>query len=275
MWVALAFVSIMLLPVVGSATPSFAKALDATQSHSISLKPTDDSYVLANISSSNDPFGFRNLNFGNSPVLNVGFQGPPRKAVISLAYLKFHVVGSDGNEIPLNSVSSLVLRLYANSTYLGNMTSWPVLAFATNQTTSAGWKESALNFNNSPHATTVVASENISSSKAYYSWDVTSVSKGPTLSGGNLTLVLGPSLSPRGSEVHFLFNSNEAPTNPPELVVEYAASNGGIVLPLPWYWLAGIGGAAAVAAVGYVWYRRPRDKPIRIRRSTIPIALSG
>jgi hypothetical protein len=121
------------------------------------------------------------------------------------SYVKFNLAG-------VSSVSSAKLRLYGNNT-----TDTSTVYVKAYGTTTNSWTEAGLTWANAPAITTsYLSSIPINSTPAYYEFDVTSFVQSQLASGEVSLVVLCNVLDKK----YVQFNSKEAATNKPQLVIQ-------------------------------------------------------
>jgi hypothetical protein len=131
-------------------------------------------------------------NYGSSTLLRA--DGSP----IMRSYLRFNVQGVSG------TITRVTLRVYANSA--------STLGYNIGNVTNNTWTESTITYNNAPAIGSSVGSSGSFGAGVWTTVNVTS------LVTGNGTLNLGLYTS---SSTAISFNSRQASTNPPQLIVEY------------------------------------------------------
>lgn len=230
---------------LGQSAASSTTVSTSSQATSVTLSPMANSYVVGETGPSG-PGNIGTLNYGNSTVLDVGFQAFGNTSAVSLAYFGFSLTNG-GSPILTSSVSSARLMAYARSVYASNSSAVPVVAYAVSNST---WSEYTINYVNAPSVLGSLSTASVSANSTYYSWDVTGAVNA-TESGGNVTLALGVTLVPN-QEDHVLFNSREASANLPELVLTLARPAQAQASASPVY--LGIIGAVVVVAVALLWY---------------------
>lgn len=162
----------------------------------IVLSPTADAYVRDGT--------YATTNFGTATTLvvkqdtNVGYN---RKS-----FLMFDLTG-----IP--STSRTTLKLYGNYATSGGSSAVRCWYVASN-----AWTESGITWNTAPTLSTLLSTTTVGSTAQYWTWDVTSAVQSAIASGATtFTLALDPSATTAN---YPSFNSREATSNQPQLVVE-------------------------------------------------------
>ena len=153
-----------------------------------------------------------NANFGTATSLFTQTNSSPNKSFET--FLKFDISTISTN------VSSAILRVNGRL----NNTQTPSLAVEVHNVTNTSWLENSITWNNKPAAqATVLATANVNSTtNQYYDWDITSLVASARAGGLNfITLKL---LNNNSSNNQVIFNSKEAATNRPQLVVIDAGS---------------------------------------------------
>jgi endoglucanase len=128
-------------------------------------------------------------------------------------YIRFDASAVSG------SISSAVLRLYGRLND-NRSTNIPVGVYAVSNTT---WTEAAITWNNKPPTGTLLRSVTVTDSVGrYYTWDITSYVQSEKAAGRNIiSLAL---INTASSTPVLSWNSKETGSNPPQLVVNTAAS---------------------------------------------------
>jgi hypothetical protein len=187
----------------------------AQQARHAELSPTDDAYVVADLNNPADPLGLRTLNTGSLTFLKAWYAWNVSQAgtekVISLVYLKFNLA-----PLSADSISSAKLQLFASKVNLTGASRAVAVYFVQNN----GWSEKTLTFNNAPgFNNTIYTTSYVSFSGQWYTFDVTSMAKMQVHS--QLSLMVALALLYEHNEEQVVFNSNEASSNQPKLVVNY------------------------------------------------------
>ena len=148
-----------------------------------------------------------NANFGTVATLITQTNSSPNKSFET--FLKFDISTINTN------VSSATLRINGRL----NNTQTPSIAVDVLNVTNTSWLENNITWNNKPAAqAAVLATANVNSTaNQYYEWDITSLVVSARSSGLNfITLKL---LNTNSSNNQVIFNSKEAATNRPQLVI--------------------------------------------------------
>lgn len=248
--------------------------------HELSLYPTDDSYIAADLVDQQDIKGLRTLNTGDLRYMEVGYtyavrvlgnvtEGNytvvPVTLTVSFGMLKF-----DLSNITYNEVISARLELTAINASLTGYSREVVIY----RGRSNAWSESTVNYNNNPgyFNDTFVGGTYVANLRAKtYSWDVTQWVK--ENAGGRLTLYIAlKTLYPNNSE-WVIFLTSENANYKPRLVLLLTppSSQGGPSgqpgqppLGLDTMTILAIAAAITSAAVASVLlYRRRAAKPVK------------
>lgn len=167
-----------------------------------SLSATADTYVQSG--------GQSGTNFGATTPLQVK-NAPPASGLYREAYLKFDLSS-------VSTVSAARLRLFGSL----NNTNVPSLLAQVCSSSSTSWTEGSLNYNNRPAvSSTVLASATIvGTTSAWYEFDLTNFIRAEKLAGRNIVTLVLRNISPNpATDPYIRFNSREAGSNKPELLV--------------------------------------------------------
>jgi hypothetical protein len=146
--------------------------------------------------------------FGSSTILDVKHVTGSNTGFERRAFLKFDLTGISKT----GSFSSAKLQMFGNSLLTSGTT--PISAFTVADTS---WTESAIDWTNQPALGTSITTTNIGTTAQYWTWDVTSWIQSQVANGATeatIALVM-PTTGAQGVQ----FNSREAGTNPPLLIV--------------------------------------------------------
>ena len=168
------------------------------------LTPVADAYVSGGKNA--------NTNFGAALTLINQKNSSVNKS--NETFLKFDISAIS------TDVSSAVLRLNGR---LSN-TQTPSIAVEVHNVTNTTWLENTITWNNKPAAeAAILATVNVNSTvNQYYDWDITALIANAKATGSNLvTLKL---LNTNSTNNHVIFNSKEAATDRPQLVVIHSGS---------------------------------------------------
>lgn len=156
---------------------------DSDELNAVTLVPTDDSYVIADLNDPEDTVGLRKINAGNLNFLKMWYAwnvtGAEGREIVSIVYLQFDLseIGSP------DQISSAKLRMFAQNVSLNSPRAVDVYLASGDP-----WKESTVNYITAPSfSTEPLASTSISSEK-WYEWDVTAPVKDKA--GANITLAI-------------------------------------------------------------------------------------
>ncbi len=179
----------------------------------VTLAPTADSYIQQ---------GTPTTNYGTATTMLVRID--TANSLSRAAYLQFNLAS-----LPAGTITSAQLRVYGSHDTGGTGVS--INAYP--GTVTATWSETALNWNNALASVgvdfngTPLGTTAVSTTAAYYSWNVTSLINSRR-SVGNATVALYPAAA---DTYRVTFNSKEAAANRPELVVTVdTGSSGGATL---------------------------------------------
>ena len=185
-------------------TPVTDAAYTANYVQATILTPNADAYVNGGKNA--------NANFGTAVSLLTQTNSSPNKS--DETFLKFDI-----STISVN-ISSATLRLNGR---LSN-TQTPSLAVEVHNVTNTTWLENTITWNNKPAAqAAILATANVNSTtNQYYEWNVTQQIIDARTAGSNfVTLKL---LNTNSSNNQVIFNSKEAASNRPQLVITDAGS---------------------------------------------------
>jgi len=208
--------------------------------YEVSVYPTDDAYIAADLVAQQDIKGLRTLNTGDLRYMEVGytyavravgnvtegnFTVVPVTLTVSFGMLKF-----DLSNVTSNDVISAKLELTAINASLTGYSREVVIY----RGRSNAWSESSVNFNNNPgyFNDTFVGGTYVANLRAKtYSWDMTQWVK--ESAGGQLTLYVAmKTLYPNNSE-WVIFLTKENANYRPRLVLELASPPQGGEQPPP------------------------------------------
>ena len=188
----------------GSATQTIATPVDdvtytANYIQATNLSPVADAYVT----------GGKNAgaNFGAATTLITQTNSSPNKSFET--FLKFDISGISTN------LSSAVLRVNGRL----NNTQTPSIAVEVHNVANTSWLENTITWNNKPAAdAATLATTNVNSTtNQYYEWNITQQVVNARTAGLNfITLKL---LNTSSTNNQVIFNSKEAATNRPQLLV--------------------------------------------------------
>ena len=225
--------------------------------YEVTIYPTDDAYVVVDLTDPTDRLGLRTLNTGDFNFTKVWYAWNitgKGELVISYALFKF-----DLHNISARDVISAKLELTVYNVRLTGASREVVLFKGINNT----WSESTVNFNNhpgfDPNDTVSIVILPIAKT---YSWNVTKWVK--ENAGGQLTIYVSFKRLFRNNEEQVVFVSRNYPDPKykPKLVVELigeAPPKKGEAQPfVDPFILAAVVGAVAVAFVAFVFLRRRR-----------------
>ncbi len=164
-------------------------------STAVSRVADEDAFVRGGSNSANNYGSDANLKVKDANTADVDRQ----------TYLKF-----DLNSTGLTGCTSAKLRLYCN--YVDGMET--VTAFAV---TNDGWTESNIRWNNKPPSGSTLQGVSVGTSGGWYEWDVTSFVDTQLGGDGIVSIVLK---HPASTDIQHRFNSREASTNKPVLMIE-------------------------------------------------------
>jgi len=170
----------------------------------ITLDPIADAYVNGGKNANN--------NFGSATSLIDQTNSSPNKSYET--FLKFDISTVSSN------VSSAILRVNGRL----NNTQTPSIAVEAHNVTNTSWQENTLTWNNKPAAqTAILATANVNSTaNQYYQWDLTSLIASLRSTGINsVTIKL---INANSSNNQVIFNSREAASNRPQLVISDAGA---------------------------------------------------
>jgi hypothetical protein len=192
---------------------SLTLGLANAQQHeeSIVLSTSQDSYVVADAASAEDPQGLRERNFGELDFVKVWYAFSGAEQVVSLGLFKF-----DLSALAEKEVRSAHLQLFALRADLNQPVRLVDVSAA-----EGPWVEQEVGFKSLPPVSVPpLASAAVYGSNVWYSWDVTpSVVR--KARDGELTLAVGLRTLEPEREEQVVFASREAGRSAPRLVVTY------------------------------------------------------
>ena len=196
----------------GSATQTITTPVDdvayianyTTAGTITTLTPLADAYVNGGKNAT--------ANFGSANILINQSNSSPNKS--NESFLKFDISAIS------TDLSSAVLRINGRL----NNTQSPSIPVAVYNVTNTSWAENSITWNNKPAAqTTILATTNVvGTANQYYEWDIT----GQVVAARNagLDFVTLKLLNVNTTNNQVLFNSKEAATNRPQLIVAHSGS---------------------------------------------------
>ena len=200
----------------GTATQTFATPVnDVTYTANfnagtiITLNPIADAYVNGGKNANN--------NFGSATSLIDQTNSSPNKSYET--FLKFDISTINANP------SSVILRVNGR---LSN-TQTPSIAVEVHNVTSTSWLENTITWNNKPVAQpAILASVNVNSTaNQYYEWDLTS--HVASLRNAGINSVTIKLINTNSSNNQVIFNSKEAASNRPQLVITETAARSALI----------------------------------------------
>ncbi len=208
--------------------------------YEVSVYPTDDAYIAADLVDQQDIKGLRTLNTGDLRYMEVGYtyavravgnvtEGNSTVVPVTLT-VSFGMLKFDLSNVTSNDVISAKLELTAINASLTGYSREVVIY----RGRSNAWSESSVNFNNNPgyFNDTFVGGTYVANLRAKtYSWDMTQWVK--ESAGGQLTLYVAmKTLYPNNSE-WVIFLTKENANYRPRLVLELASPPQGGEQPPP------------------------------------------
>ena len=205
---------------------------------SVVLNATEDSYVVADVSSSDDPQGLRDKNFGGLDFLKIWYanQVQSTEQIVSVGLVKFDLSSLSNREI-----RSASLQLFAQRADLLQPVRLVDVSVA-----DGPWTEGDVTFNKLPQITNPpLASAAVYGANVWYSWDVTPAALRKS-SDGTVSYAVGLRTLETKGEEQVVFASSSAGRNAPRLLVTMAPAAAGI----PPYVVAAAVVVAALLAFG-------------------------
>jgi len=225
---------------------------------SVVLNASEDSYVVADVSTTDDPQGLRDKNFGGLDFLKIWYanQVQSTEQVVSVGLVKFDLSSLNNREI-----RSASLQLFAQRADLMQPVRLVDVSVAQGQ-----WTASDVTFNKLPQiANPPLASAAIYGANVWYSWDVTPAAVAKT-TDNTVSYAIGLRTLETKGEEQVVFASTSAGRNAPRLLVTMAPVAASIP---PYFIAAGIVVAAILAFAGGLLLGRTR----RTRRAAaVPMA---
>ncbi len=220
---------------------------------SVVLNASEDSYVVADVSSTDDPQGLRDKNFGGLDFLKIWYanQVQSTEQVVSVGLVKF-----DLSSLANREIRSASLQLFAQRADLMQPVRLVDVSVA-----QGPWTASDVTFNKLPQITNPpLASAAVYGANVWYSWDVTQAAVAKT-TDGTVSYAIGLRTLETKGEEQVVFASTSAGRNAPRLLVTMAPAAASIP---PYVIAAGIVLAAILAFGGGLLLGRTR----RSRRAT-------
>lgn len=200
---------------VGLLLVSAALSVAATRpDDSLEVVATDNSYVVADVSTQDDPQGLRDKNFGGLDFLKIWYanQVQATEQIVSVGLLKFDLSGIKDRE-----VRSASLQLFAQRADLLQPVRLVDVSLAEGQ-----WTQGAVTFNTLPQITNPpLASTAVYGANIWYSWDVTSAVVRKQ-ADGSVSYAIGLRTLEQKGEEQVVFSSTGAGRNAPRLLLTMA-----------------------------------------------------
>jgi hypothetical protein len=224
---------------------------------SVVLNASEDSYVVADVSTTDDPQGLRDKNFGGLDFLKIWYanQVQASEQIVSVGLVKFDLSSLSNREI-----RSASLQLFAQRADLLQPVRLVDVSIA-----DGPWTESDVTFSKLPQiANPPLASAAVYGANVWYTWDVTPAAVRKN-ADGTISYAVGLRTLETKGEEQVVFASSSAGRNAPRLLVTMAP----VAPSIPPYVIAvGIALAALIAFGGGLLLGRQR----RTRRaSAVPL----
>jgi hypothetical protein len=203
----------------------FAAGAPAFATQTVSLKPSDSAYVVANLNDNGtDILGFRSLNTGTLDITKIWYAwnltivdrttgqttGYIPVKIVSFAFMKFNLSELDGLD-----VSNATLNLYAIQSNLTEG-SRSLVAY---QVGNNSWSQSTLTFNDAPGFNRDVntTTEVVNGAEGWCKLDLTDMVRAKA--GGQLSIAIAFLFLYQHNEEQVVFDSPRATSNQPYLLV--------------------------------------------------------
>lgn len=173
---------------IASATTKTETGTEVT----VTYNPSDDAYVRGG--------SYDGSNYGTESSLVIK-QGSVED-YFRKSYVQFDLSGEG-----YTNISSAVVRLYATTANSATITAYE---------TTDSWGESSITWSSAPSEGTTLDAVSVTSSSQYYEWDITSLVDTEVSGDGVVSIVLYDAAA---DNLQTIFNSKEAGSNMPELVV--------------------------------------------------------
>jgi hypothetical protein len=224
---------------------------------SVVLDASEDSYVVADVSTTDDPQGLRDKNFGGLDFLKIWYanQVQASEQIVSVGLVKF-----DLSQLSNREIRSASLQLFAQRADLLQPVRLVDVSVA-----DGPWTQSDVTFSKLPQiANPPLASAAIYAPNVWYTWDVTPAAIRKN-ADGTVSYAIGLRTLETKGEEQVVFASSSAGRNAPRLLVTMAP----VAPSVPPYAVAiGIALAAVLAfGVGLLLGRRRRAR----RGSAVPV----
>ncbi len=222
--------------VIGAGTKSNEK--------SVILQATEDAYLVTDVSTTDDPQGLRDQNFGSQDFIKVWYAWKVIKdeQAVSLGLFKF-----DLKPIKNRDVKSATLQLLASRVDFNQPVRLVDVSLVDGK-----WSEKDVTFNTRPSwGTSIIATNAVYGAGVWYSWDVTA-SVVQKAKEGEVSYATGLSTMEETKEEQVLFAAHQVTNYAPRLIVTYLAPP----FTLPWWvWIAVI--VVVAAMVFFISQRLP------------------
>lgn len=208
----------LLLLILGLAFTDYIYA-SAQEEKPIIILPSDDAYVLADLSDPTDTSGLMQTNAGNLDSIQLFSSWNATEnnnAIVTIGYLKFDT--SKQNNYNLEKAE---LKMLTREVALSETPKNVVVVHASNN----NWKESDITYLKRPtFSTTITSSAAIATPNTWYSWDVTDLVKQNP--GSELSVAVTFDVAKDNTQDFVSFYSKEFPNkdNAPYLALTYSSS---------------------------------------------------
>jgi len=156
---------------------------------------------------------YGNINYGSSVQLEIKQGTVPE-------FFRKGLVKFDLSSAQLNSITNAKLRLYANTAAATTITAYE---------SADNWLESTVTWNNAPTNDSTISSVTLSASSVHYEFDVTAYVQAQIAGDGVVSIGMWDLTA---SNVNVNFNSREANSNKPELVVQTSITAVSVSAPI-------------------------------------------
>ena len=220
------------------------------------IDASEDTYVVTDLASAEDPQGFRKQNYGSLEFLKTWYAWGvlQDERLLSVDLIKF-----DLSELQGRDIESISLQMFARQTNLTEQARLVDVHLVNGQ-----WSEAEVTYETRPSWNNVpVATAAIYGAGGWYTWNITgSATAAERL--GEISYAVALRSATQQNEEQVLFVSKEALDKAPRMLVTYSTSPGSGIGSVDWWWWLVIVGVVVVLVLGAftIGVRRYRSPPI-------------
>ena len=217
-------------------------ALGQSSVKSLILNATEDTYIVTDLASEDDPQGFRQQNYGALEFLKTWYAWGvvQDERLLSIDLVKFDLTRL--KDLEIESASLQLFSRQANLTQAARLVDVHLV--------QGGWLEADVTYDSRPPWDPVpVATAAVYGAGGWYSWNVTG-STIAAMRSGELSLAIALRSATQQNEEQVLFVSKEAVDKAPRLLLTYNSQPSSGLSGVDWWWWAIIGGIVVVLVAG-------------------------